>query len=177
MKKLILLISIITVISSCKERGCTDKNALNYSSLANEDDGSCRFCTEKTAILDTNVFYFTDYNSNSQYYTDQVLSIGVKEFSKKFSDTKCLSEQENEIAECPINIVFTNLTSKKEKFVFSIRIGFENQIYGYPDTVEIGAYQKVVISNLKNTDGSNSCFDLHSGFNIIINNNNYMKYE
>ena len=37
----LLLIAVLTVLSSCNKHGCTNPTALNYSSEANKDDGSC----------------------------------------------------------------------------------------------------------------------------------------
>jgi len=37
----LLLIVTLVALSSCKKHGCTDPTALNYSSEANKDDGSC----------------------------------------------------------------------------------------------------------------------------------------
>ena len=38
---LTLSLLIIVALSSCKKKGCTDPTALNYSTEANKDDGSC----------------------------------------------------------------------------------------------------------------------------------------
>ena len=37
----LLLVATLVVFSSCKKHGCTNQNALNYSSEADKDDGSC----------------------------------------------------------------------------------------------------------------------------------------
>lgn len=47
-KKTLLLATILTlgvVVTSCKKKGCTDENAINYSSEAKKDDGSCTYNT------------------------------------------------------------------------------------------------------------------------------------
>ncbi len=44
MKNVILLtLFLILVFSSCKKQGCTDPNANNYNSSANEDNGNCTY--------------------------------------------------------------------------------------------------------------------------------------
>ena len=44
MKKVIFLpLCLILVFSSCKKQGCTDPNANNYNSSANEDNGNCAY--------------------------------------------------------------------------------------------------------------------------------------
>lgn len=51
MKKLLLLTVIASVgLLSCKKKGCTDPNAVNYSSEAKKDDGSCQYIPIITII-------------------------------------------------------------------------------------------------------------------------------
>jgi len=67
------LLSIVIIISSCKKEdevpiinGCTDANAMNYSTNANTNDGSCVFAYDiaqgswniETACQELNVFGF-----------------------------------------------------------------------------------------------------------------------
>lgn len=45
-KKNLLLVAVLTlsvVATSCKKKGCTDENAINYSEEAKKDDGSCSY--------------------------------------------------------------------------------------------------------------------------------------
>lgn len=41
--KLTLTLLSVLIFSSCKQEGCTDKNAVNYSADADKDDGTCKF--------------------------------------------------------------------------------------------------------------------------------------
>ena len=43
MKKLIIFMFSIVLLGSCSKKGCTDPNAVNYSSEAVDDDGTCVF--------------------------------------------------------------------------------------------------------------------------------------
>ena len=43
MKLLIILLTFCFAIGSCKKRGCTDPNAINYNADATKDDGSCEY--------------------------------------------------------------------------------------------------------------------------------------
>jgi len=61
MKKSVLLLSVVGLfaLGSCKKKGCTDENAVNYDSEAEKDDGSC----EDLVVPST--YVFTDANGNS----------------------------------------------------------------------------------------------------------------
>lgn len=70
MKTLEIGIAILLVvgIGSCKKGGCTDSSALNYSSEAKKDDGSCILKSDIQAQTDAKVFKYTlQYNSGDTY--------------------------------------------------------------------------------------------------------------
>jgi len=50
LKNILLLLTVlftVTCFQACKEEGCTDPNAENYDSDADDDDGSCTFARAK----------------------------------------------------------------------------------------------------------------------------------
>ena len=51
-KALLSIVLVLFTFASCKKEGCTDPTAINFSPLANADDGSCMyadiFCGENT---------------------------------------------------------------------------------------------------------------------------------
>tara|TARA_Y100000991_G_scaffold139455_1_gene105063 strand:+ start:6681 stop:7823 length:1143 start_codon:yes stop_codon:yes gene_type:complete len=65
MKKSVLLLSVVGLfaLGSCKKKGCTDENAINYDSEAEKDDGSC----EELQVPTTYVFSDSDGNSTVSY--------------------------------------------------------------------------------------------------------------
>lgn len=65
MKKLIFLAAIASIgLVSCKKKGCTDPQAVNYSSEAEKDDESCNFkpTIAITGAATINVVLGTTYN-------------------------------------------------------------------------------------------------------------------
>ncbi len=77
MKKLTLICIILITAISCskKEQGCTDTTASNFSTLAEEDDGSCTykgritFYTTKCSSVDVSEGKITIY-VNGNYFWD-----------------------------------------------------------------------------------------------------------
>ena len=67
MKKIIYLGISLSLLStgfySCKKKGCTDKNALNYSKEAKKDDGSCVTVEEiKSVVSSSQNVYVENFN-------------------------------------------------------------------------------------------------------------------
>lgn len=54
-----IILGLTLTIASCKKKGCTDTNALNYSEEAKKDDGSCTYYKVPSNYM------FTDDNGNS----------------------------------------------------------------------------------------------------------------
>ena len=81
MKKSILfaLMAIVT-LASCKKEGCTDPEALNYSSEAKKDDGSCTYAQdEPTPPASTLVLIgtgTTTSNESVSLYADEDITTG-----------------------------------------------------------------------------------------------------
>lgn len=73
MKKVKLLIVLLFVVSvsSCKKEGCTNSQALNYSSEAKKDDGSCILQSDVQNQVESNdaqVYSYTlNFNSVDSY--------------------------------------------------------------------------------------------------------------
>lgn len=70
MKYSYLLVALIISISSCKKEGCTNSSALNHSSEAKKDDGSCNFSTV--------VFWAAHNQYQVGWNTYNVTSISIK---------------------------------------------------------------------------------------------------
>ena len=66
LRKISTIVIILLSISSCGNGGCTDPNALNYSTLAVTDDGSCILPTQ-TLFEEEFTLTFGPNNSFSTY--------------------------------------------------------------------------------------------------------------
>jgi hypothetical protein len=83
------LLLTVLIPSGCKQKGCTDKNALNYDNAAVENDGSCIYCeTQVTTLLyfRTDIY---DNNSNSQYYNVEIVSAAFSSDNLSYNYKTC----------------------------------------------------------------------------------------
>ena len=130
LKKSILLLALsLPFFYSCKKKGCTDKNALNYSSKAKKDDGSCVTIEEVKSVIPQNLYveqFDLTFNSGSSFDSY------VPNFNYESGDA-ILIETVNQYGE------WTPLP-----YIFSVDVHVEGS---YDTSGEIWAY-------LKNDDGT-----------------------
>ncbi|TNE54834.1 MAG: hypothetical protein EP338_05810 [Bacteroidetes bacterium] len=66
---MVLMTALVSIgMVSCKKEGCTDSNALNYSSKAKKDDGTCTYPTPdpqptNTELLTAGIWNFSEVST------------------------------------------------------------------------------------------------------------------
>ena len=80
MKKIIVLLSAVAMLASCKkETGCTDPTARNFNSSAEVDDGTC----VGSAYSGSNLLMSTNASSQVRESGSNTQSSGPKEYKFK----------------------------------------------------------------------------------------------
>lgn len=118
---LIAIICCTVLHLSCsKQKGCTDKGALNYSVVAEENDGSCKYCTENKDLTGYAEELLYDENFSSPYYGQAVVKFIVYQVSDKYNDQTCGNDV------CHIDLDMINLVNKNIHFSYQLRLANGN---------------------------------------------------
>ena len=108
---------VIAGLSSCHEKGCTDKNAINYNVAADQDDGSCIVCKTTVNNIGEESSFLIDENWGSPHY-NQVVA--------KFNVSQDRSTPNNQI--CGTG---TNTLGLKIESLVSEKMSFSYHVYSY----------------------------------------------
>lgn len=86
----IVCIALLTH-SGCTEKGCNDRNAINYDPVANTNDGSCSYCDSPKVVHTgpVNKIFLIETNFSSQFYGDTIIEFVLDQYNKNYPDTKC----------------------------------------------------------------------------------------
>jgi hypothetical protein len=71
---ILILMAITLVMSACKKKGCTDPTALNYSSKAKKDDGTCKYA--QTPTINAKTLDCQEFNNPGTTY--QLVDLGLE---------------------------------------------------------------------------------------------------
>lgn len=154
-------LACMLLFTGCIERGCTDKGALNYNSLAHQDDGSCLYCS---LVADTSqrTNELIDDNFSSDYFNQQVARLNITRSLNSFNYTSCNDLQEEE---CFFYYHIENLVNENISFFYRIRIS--GSILISTTSISLAPFETSEVDTIPLSNISSFCNSFSSFFPTI----------
>lgn len=161
---------IFILFSGCKEKGCTDPSAINYNSVADEDDGTCIICHGTTDTISNRTCDLIDNNFSSPRFGDVVGVFYLTQTQDKYPYTECGTNK------CHIQVNFQSLVDSEMVFTFNLQhsSSSSNVSFSWSKSIVVPRLQNLNLGSVPDASVFNPCNPLIqnnifcSSFNSII---------
>lgn len=143
---------LILFFGGCKEKGCTDPKAINYSSTATDDDGSCIRCQETVTITGYQTLAFRDFNVASPHYTETVGQMHVRQLSSSYKSDLCGNRV------CDYEISVENQVNQRMTFYWQMHCS-GGITFNYSRLINVPANTTLIVDTISSSAVSNPCGD------------------
>ncbi len=150
----VISLILLLALNACK-RGCTDRNALNPTAGAKEDDGTCMYCDSQQVKKFFNFTSIWDGQPSSPYFQSTVLQVTVNLIQPEYTGNGCVAyglvDNNATCIDTRNSLTFFNLTPSTMILSGTVRISYSSfplTFIDYPVTsVSIPPNDSLVIPN------------------------------